>query len=284
MRDTIIFSGQSNTFGLGLEWELDPELNSEEYLSKGIILPNHMPRHERNQQYWRKYRWPKLVCDALGYKEYNVHDKENGAIMGGGAADTLWHILDRYEHLMHILDKTKYLVLEIGFQRWWDESLHGQPGGDKLPNTPIEIENYLNSKNPDIEVVKKAIDWIGRNDQKYFWKQTFNKVKLFSGKFPEIKIVLVPWSGASGNNGIRDFENYDDLTKFVSNCFVDIENYPCIHELLLKEKLMVLHKAKAFNGDYKYNYADNHASVEGHKRVAELVIKHIKKLENDKKE
>ena len=79
MRDTIIFSGQSNTFGLGLEWELDPELNSEEYLSKGIILPNHMPRHEINQQYWRKHRWPKLVCDVLGYKEYNVHDKENGA-------------------------------------------------------------------------------------------------------------------------------------------------------------------------------------------------------------
>ena len=39
MRDTIIFAGQSNTFGLGLEWELDPELNSEEYLSKGVHLP-----------------------------------------------------------------------------------------------------------------------------------------------------------------------------------------------------------------------------------------------------
>ena len=33
-RDTIIFTGASHTFGLGLEWELDPMLNSENYLQK----------------------------------------------------------------------------------------------------------------------------------------------------------------------------------------------------------------------------------------------------------
>jgi len=276
MRDTIIFSGQSNTFGLGLEWELDPELNSEEYLSKGIILPNHLERYERNQQYWRNYRWPKLVCDVLGYKEYNVHDRENGGRMGGGAADTLWHIIDRHEDLIDVLEKTKYIVLEIGYIRWWDETLHGQSGGDNLPNTPIEIQNYFNSKNPDKEVVRKAIEWIGKYDQKYFWKQTFKKLINFSNLFPDIKIVLVPWTGNQ-----NDFISYDELSESIKPFFVSIGNYPSIHGFLQIEKLCVYHKAKAFNGNYKYNHKDDHPSVEGHSRVADMVINHIKKLEND---
>ena len=69
-RDTIIFSGASHTFGLGLEWELDPELNSEEYLQKGINLP--IPRPDEYQKYWRENRWPTLVCNGLGYEQYTV--------------------------------------------------------------------------------------------------------------------------------------------------------------------------------------------------------------------
>ena len=65
MRDTIIFAGQSNTFGLGLEWELDPELNSEEYLSKGVHLPIER-KSEYEEKYWKKYRWASLVCKDLG--------------------------------------------------------------------------------------------------------------------------------------------------------------------------------------------------------------------------
>jgi len=45
MRDTIIFTGASHTFGLGLEWELDPTLNSDEYLEQGINLPIPRPRY-----------------------------------------------------------------------------------------------------------------------------------------------------------------------------------------------------------------------------------------------
>lgn len=279
MRDTIIFAGQSNTFGLGLEWELDPELNSEEYLNKGIILPNHLKRYKRNQQYWKANRWTKLVCDCLGYKEYNVHDFELGGRMGGGAADTFWHIVDRYEQLSDVLNKTKYIVLEIGHVRWWDENLHGAEGGELLPNTPIEIENYFNSKNPDKDVLKKAIEWIENYDQKYFWKQTYKKMIAFAKKFSDINIILVPWN----SQGVDDKFKNDELTMAIQHYFVDIGNYPCIYDYLTKNKLLVHHKAKAFNGNYKYNYREDHASVEGHKCVAEMVINHIKKLENDTK-
>jgi hypothetical protein len=280
MRDTIIFAGQSNTFGLGLEWELDPELNDEEYLKKGIVLPNHNTpeRIPKNQKYWRAHRWTKIVCDTLGYNEYNVHDYELGGRMGGGAADTMWHIVDRYEQLSDVLDRTKYIVLEMGHIRWWDPDLHGSPGGEKLPNTPIEIDNYLKSKNPDKEVVKKAIEWIGNFEKKYFWKQTFKKMISFSEKFPDVKIILVPWNSSGANN---EFEN-EETTRKIKDYYVDIGNYPSIYNFLTINELLVHHKAKAFNGNYKYNYREDHASVEGHKRVADFVINHIKKLENDK--
>ena len=107
MRDTIIFAGQSNTFGLGLEWEFDPILNSEEYLSKGVTLPISPTIYdEYTQKYWRKYRWASLVCNDLGYKEHNVHDKDNRIILGSSAAQTLWHLMERKdnENVKKLLD------------------------------------------------------------------------------------------------------------------------------------------------------------------------------------
>ena len=62
-RNTILFTGASHTFGLGLEWELDPELNSEDYLNKGVNLP--IPRPDFYQKYWRENRWPTLVMNLV---------------------------------------------------------------------------------------------------------------------------------------------------------------------------------------------------------------------------
>ena len=58
--------------------------------------------------------------------------------------------------------------------------------------------------------------------------------------------------------------------------------YNCVNSFLVTENLQVYRKAKGFNGDYKYNYREDHASIEGHQRVANMVINHIKKLENNK--
>lgn len=276
MRDTIIFSGQSNTFGLGLEWELDPELNSEEYLSKGITLPIHSQRVDEFQKYWRPNRWSKLVSDTLGYKEYNIHDKENGVRLGGNGTESMWHLLVKHEQLIDILEKTKYIVLEIGYVRWWDANYHGMPGGDKLPSTPIEIQNYINSKNPNEDVVREAIKWVYNYDLGIYMEQSFKKLLEFTKIHPEIQIVLVPWSGYSYDTLLDD-----ELNDLFKKCIVSTEPYAGIFDMLEKEKLLVCHKAKGFNGNYKFNYREDHASLEGQKKVAELVINHIKKLEND---
>jgi hypothetical protein len=276
MRDTIIFSGQSNTFGLGLEWELDPELNDENFLKKGIQLPIHLKRYDRNQQYWRPNRWSKLVSDALGYREYNVHDKENHQkdkiSLGGNGSESMWHLLAKHKQLTHILERTKYIVLEIGYVRWWDANYHGREDGDKLPSTPIEIENYINSKNPDDDVVREAIKWVQNYDLDLYMEESLKKLVKFRKIYPEIGIVLVPWSSYTSNIVLVDNE-INDLFK---KCVVNTKPYSGIYDMLEREKLMVCHKAKGFNGNYKYNYREDHASLEGQRRVAELVINHIK--------
>ena len=55
----------------------------------------------------------------------------------------------------------------------------------------------------------------------------------------------------------------------------------CVNSFLGEEKLHVWNKAKAFNGNYKYNYREDHASIEGHQRIANMVINHIKKMEEE---
>ena len=71
---------------------------------------------------------------------------------------------------------------------------NGYGGGDKLPNTAIEIDEYLNSKNPNKEVVAAAINWIGKYDAKLFWEETYRNLIKFQADFPDIKIILIPWS------------------------------------------------------------------------------------------
>lgn len=280
MRDTIIFAGQSNTFGLGLEWEHDPELNSEEYLSKGVDLPIPKKRYYETD-YWQKYRWSTLTSKELGYKEYNAQDHENGGLMGGGAADTMWHLFDRQEFFKDLLGRTKYIVLEIGHIRWWDGNLHGVPGGEKLPNTPIEMENYLNSKNPDKQIVQKIAEWIGKYDSVKFWEDTFKKVIEFEKMNPEIKIIFMPWHGDSKDLMLKENRIY----KSVMKNYLDIGEYGSINDFLLKNKLYVNDKALAFSGKYPIlaKYRESHASTEGQRKIADMLITHIKKLENEQK-
>jgi len=278
MRDTIIFAGQSNTFGLGLEWELDPILNSEEYLSKGVHIP--LPPNtydEYTLKYWQKHRWASLVCNNLGYKEFNVHDTINSSVLGSGAAQTLWHLSERKneEDVKKLIDRTKYIVLEIGYVRWWDENLHGKDGGEYLPNTPIEIENYLKLKDKNQTVVEAAIKWIENYDEQTFWIETYKKIIKFQEMYPEISIVLVPWSGNQDC-----FLKRNEVYGKIKDLFVNIPNWEGgIMGYIQNNKLQIWNDAKAWNGDYKYNRKEEHASMKGHRWVANIVVNHIKRLE-----
>ena len=277
MRDTIIFSGASHTFGLGLEWELDPILNSEEYLQKGVNLP--IPRLSGYQKYWTENRWPTLVCNELGYTQYNVHDSENEILIGGNAVETLWMMVRKEDELKDLFSKTKYIVLETGGNvRWYDEELHGGIDGHKYPNTIVEMINLINNPNSDALVVSKTLEWIDNIDPVIYSKEVTDKILYLTKKYPEIKFIILPWNAS---------EPIKNVSKSLKDSIVEIKendkSYKDVNSFLEKEKIQVWNKAKAFNGNYKYNMVEQHASIEGHRRVADIVINHIKKIENEKK-
>jgi hypothetical protein len=278
-RDTILFTGASHTFGLGLEWELDTELNSEEYLENGVNLP--IPRPVVYQKYWRENRWPTLVCNELGYKQYNVHDLENKIKVGGNAVETIWMLSRNENKINELFQKTKYVILEgAGHIRWYDENLHGSIDGHKYPNTVLEMIELINNPNSEPSVVAKTLEWIRETDPTAYMLEFTNKIKHLIKTYPEIKFLILPWH-------ISDDGNMFNKETFLKENLIEIKEdnnrYSCVNSFLQACKLQVWNKAKAFNGNYKYNYREDHASIEGHQRVANMVINHIKKLENEKR-
>jgi hypothetical protein len=276
-RDTIIFTGASHTFGLGLEWELDPMLNSEEYLKKGVTIP--IPRPEFYQKYWREYRWPTLVSNKLGYTQFNVHDKENQIKIGADSVNTLWMMVRDEHKIQKLFEKTKYVIIEgAGHIRWYDENLHGGIDGHKYPNTILEMINIINDPKSDAEVVAKTLQWIHDIDPKTYMIELTNKIKYLIEKYPDIKFLILPWHNTEDGD-MLDRENF--LKGNIIEIKEDNNKYMCVNSFLGKEKLHVWNKAKAFNGNYKYNYREDHASIEGHQRIANMVINHIKKMESE---
>jgi hypothetical protein len=96
--------------------------------------------------------------------------------------------------------------------------------------------------------------------------------------YPEINIVLVPWSGNQDC-----FLKRNEVYGKIKDLFVNIPNWEGgILGYIQNNKLQIWNDAKAWNGDYEYNYKEEHASIKGHRWVADRVIEHIKKLENEK--
>jgi len=273
-RDTIIFSGASHTFGLGLEWELDEELNSEEYLQKGIHIP--IPRLPHYQKYWREYRWPTLVCKELGYTQYNVHDMENGISIGGNSVETIWMLVKKEKEIKKLLSKTKYIILETPYIRWYDEELHGGVDGHKYPNTIMEMIELINNPSSNHEIVAKTLQWINDLNPDAYMLELRNKIQYLISKYPEIGFIILPWHGnIDGLNNSKSFKKHIVPIKEPGG-----KRYQDVAGFLKENKIQVWNKAKAFNGDYEFNYGEDHASIEGHQRVAKMVINYINNLEN----
>jgi hypothetical protein len=274
-RDTIIFSGASHTFGLGLEWELDEELNSEKYLQKGIHIP--IPRLPHYQNYWREYRWPTLVCNELGCTQYNVHDMENDIKIGGNSVETIWLLIKKEKQIKKLLSKTKYVILETPYIRWFDEKLHGGKDGHKYPNTIMEMIDLINNPNSDNEIVSKTLSWINDLNPEAYMFELYEKIKYLKTNYSEIKFLILPW-----HSNIDGINHSSALKENIIEIKENEKIYPNVNTFLEKNKIQVWNKAKAFNGNYKFNKIEDHASIEGHKRVANIVVNHIKNLENSK--
>ena len=262
MRNVAIFSGASNTFGLGLELEFRDKYNDDNWLKEnGIFLP--LKREKEDLEYWRKYRWPKLVSDDLNLIEYNIHDKGN-IMLGGNAIETMWILLNDSEDIKELMERTKYVFLEIGYVRWWDASLHGSNDGKDYPNTIIEIIDLINNPKSDREVVRKAIEWVNTNDPDIIWQESFETYNKLKRTYPEVQFILLPWNA-----------HYTTFGPAAAADFVKTKHYAGMHGYIKANKLMIGDVAKGYNGYYKYNRKDEHPSSLGHRNVANMVINYI---------
>jgi hypothetical protein len=102
------------------------------------------------------------------------------------------------------------------------------------------------------------------------------KIKYLIQKYPEIKFLILPWHNTEDGD-LLDKDNFlkDNIIEIIEYG----KHYMSVNSFLSQNELQVWHKAKAFNGDYEYNHPEDHASMEGHQRVANMVINHIKKIE-----
>ena len=267
-RNKILFSGSSNTLGLGLEFEFRPRYNNHEWLlENGINLPDITNiRTPKDQKIWKKYRWTKLVCEELGYEEFNIHDdwakKYDG--LGGYSTETIWY-LQQKPKFSELMDSVKYVILEIGGIRWWDKELHGKD--KKYPNTVTEVVNFIEDGNNTQHDRSKALRWLEDYDEFIYASINKNKLIKLQKLYPEVIFLKLPWFHQKEIDSTSAMIDHEWEKNFV-------------FEYLQKNKMTIGDTAMCFNGDYKYTYKDDHANAEGHKWVASKVIKHIRKLEN----
>jgi len=279
----ILFSGSSNTLGLGLELEFRPRYNNHEWLlENGINLPDLTNiRSTKDKVIWKKYRWSSLVCEGLGYEEFNIMDGKGYISRGGNAVETVW-LLNEEEKLLNCLDDVKYVILEMGQVRWWNKNLHGE-NEKKYPNTITEILNFIENPKTSIDERIKAINWLSEVDVKVYFETAIKKLFELQSKYKDTKFLWLPWiSIPSPLFGV----NSDNFTvdNELENCMIDMgikpsDEHQTIQEYITINKMRVGDTAMGFNGDYKYTYRDEHANSDGHKWIASRVINYIKRIE-----
>jgi hypothetical protein len=268
MRNIALFSGGSVTLGLGLELELRPKYNDHQWLSEnGLMLP--LEREKEDEEYWKNYRYSKIVSDELGLIEYNVHDHHDKQI-GGNSIDTIWLINRNIKKFSELLNQVKYVFLDIGFIRWWDENLHGMDNPNNLPNTINEVIDFINNPNSDYGATFTALQWLEKLDVDTYWDETIKKYYDLKNLYPEIQFIITPWV-FNGEDTLMNKKIDDEL----KNDIVLFDEEKSMFNFLTKNKLMVGDVAKGFNGNYRYTYKDMHPSVDGHKKIAEILIKFI---------
>jgi hypothetical protein len=119
--------------------------------------------------------------------------------------------------------------------------------------------------------------WLHNLDTNVYFAEATKHLIELKKQYPDVTFLILPWQGT---NNIILSKSTDNLLK---NDFIDIGNYHSISHILHSERLRVGDVAKGYNGNFKYNMKDEHASKAGHRKIADLVINHIKKLDNGNK-
>jgi len=183
------------------------------------------------------------------------------------------------------MNDVKYVIFEMGGIRWYDEELHGKD--NSYPNTALEIINFLDSPpifNSDEEYhnykqkVAQAHAWLLEMEPDIYYQEVTRRYQQIKSLYPNVTFLLLKWHKWDTDSDKEVFDDLIDLGTFKNKKGEIINN---VQSILEEKKLCIFQSTKAFNGNYKYTYKDEHASSEGHKWVAKKVINHIRKLEEN---
>jgi hypothetical protein len=293
-RNKAIFAGTSNTIGLGLELEFSKRFQDDNYL---LNICKQIPPIETTDTNYdrytnedlenqRKYRWPKLVCDYFSLTEINANDPTGEYPLdilrdSRQAVDLVFKLHDERndENVKKLLNETKYIFLEFGYIRWWEEDLHGKDTNFIWPSTPAEIDLFLKDKNIDNEKKLKAIDWLNELNPVDLWNRTSSKITEMKKEFSDIKFILLTWGV---NPELYNLESSKPLIEdFLEIMDTDNKQYKYdISHFLETHKLRIFDNVKAYNSKYKnkWLYEDYHANSKGQQIIANRIIK---KLQNE---
>ena len=262
----IIFSGSSHTQGIGLQLELSKRYNDVEWLkTNNLILPHKWI--DEDFEIIRKYRWPKIVCDRLGYTEIVCNDTHKDWMFN--STDILLELLNlESEHIKDVA----HIFIEPQMLRFISK--------DKIQYTPTEMIHLLGDPKTDETLREQIHGFIETLDEEQTAKDYIDLFCSARDKHPHINFHLLLWYS------ILPMPPKEWMDKIKSN-LVSIEingiTSTNINYLLEKNKLRIENsafcythnKGKWSDGGYK----DVHASKEGHRIVAENIINRIIKID-----
>jgi hypothetical protein len=262
MEKKAVFLGASNTHGVGL-WFFREYYNDLKNLNPTFPYPF---ESLDDTTFVKQNRFSKLLSDYLNLEEINV------SAAGGSPAQSL-HLLSKMN-----LDEIEYVVFEVSsITSFFDRYLFEHTiDNTKLPKTPGEIENFLtNGKNDRPELRKSIYNWLEKYDANEFTKEIFYTIKEFIERNKHIKFILLVWRDFHFNLELLTHHNWIlNYTPIFQTILNDKNIF--VEEYLTEKKIRVcdefIHIDKI---SFPPTQTDKHPSVNGHKKIFEVLKSYI---------
>lgn len=284
MNKKIIFSGTSHTLGIGLEIELHPRYSNVEWLEKNGVFQTALG----DETYWKEdleicktWRWTKLVCDELGYIEFNLH--EHGKMVGEdwpcGPIQFLKHLDTKTEK---DLEDVQHIIIQTNHLRY--QNIEGVSSLDAIYEgiTPSEMLQIIEDKNSTEEIKTQIYNWLKNYDEIEELKKFSNKIKDLKEKFPKIKFHILVWDQISNDFYLEHLK--DILNDLISITYKGVKSYSMQkikddYKLCIRDVAFCYVENKDSFGLRRWkesSFRDEHLSKEGHRVLADNVIRKIK--------
>lgn len=262
----IIFSGSSHTQGIGLQLELSKRYNDIDWLKKNnVILPHNWTGEDF--EIIRKYRWTRLVSDAVGYEEIVCNDIHKNWMYN--STDVLHRMLELSEtDTQDII----HFFIEPQMLRFISK--------EKIQYTPTEMIHLLGDPKTDETLREQIHGFIETFDEIQTAKDYIDLFCSARDKHPHINFHLILWYSTIVN---LPNEYRSKIEPHLVSIEINGIKSTNINYLLEKNGLRIENSAFCYThntGEWSDGgYKDLHASKEGHRIVAENIINRIIKID-----